>query len=29
MILNYVLKDITEWFDIPFCFMQYVWAKWS
>ncbi len=24
MILNYFIKYITELFDIPFCFMQYV-----
>ncbi len=24
MILNYVIKYITKWFDIPFSFMQYV-----
>ncbi len=24
MILNYVIKYITQLFDMPFCFMQYV-----
>ncbi len=27
MILNYFIKYITKWFDIPFCFMQYVCKK--
>ncbi len=27
MFLNFVLKYTTKWFDIPFCFMQYVCKK--